>query len=104
MHVSCADTLVKNCMIFNDCISFCVRNKISTNYGLESSCVSDSQRLQLDLQKMELLESKMTEEQQSLKSKIKQMITDLETYNDLPALKSSGEEKKKVNGNSSMKL
>lgn len=59
---------------------------------------SDSQRLQLDLQKMELLESKMTEEQHSLKSKIKQMTTDLETYNDLPALKSSGEEKKKVNG------
>nr|XP_014708870.2 intraflagellar transport protein 74 homolog isoform X1 [Equus asinus]XP_014708871.2 intraflagellar transport protein 74 homolog isoform X1 [Equus asinus]XP_044612774.1 intraflagellar transport protein 74 homolog isoform X1 [Equus asinus]XP_044612775.1 intraflagellar transport protein 74 homolog isoform X1 [Equus asinus]XP_044612776.1 intraflagellar transport protein 74 homolog isoform X1 [Equus asinus] len=56
---------------------------------------SDSQRLQLDLQKMELLESKMTEEQHSLKSKIKQMTTDLETYNDLPALKSSGEEKKK---------
>uniref|UniRef100_A0ABI7YZ67 Intraflagellar transport 74 n=1 Tax=Felis catus TaxID=9685 RepID=A0ABI7YZ67_FELCA len=56
---------------------------------------SDSQRLQLDLQKMELLESKMTEEQHSLKSKIKQMTADLETYNDLPALKSSGEEKKK---------
>uniref|UniRef100_A0AAA9SIR5 Intraflagellar transport 74 n=1 Tax=Bos taurus TaxID=9913 RepID=A0AAA9SIR5_BOVIN len=56
---------------------------------------SDSQRLQLDLQKMDLLESKMTEEQQSLKNKIKQMITDLETYNDLAALKSSGEEKKK---------
>uniref|UniRef100_A0A8D1Z015 Intraflagellar transport 74 n=1 Tax=Sus scrofa TaxID=9823 RepID=A0A8D1Z015_PIG len=56
---------------------------------------SDSQRLQLDLQKMELLESKMTEEQQSLKSKIKQMISDLETYNDLPSLKSAGEEKKK---------
>lgn len=48
---------------------------------------------------MELLESKMTEEQHSLKSKIKQMTTDLETYNDLPALKSSGEEKKKVNIN-----
>nr|KAF6484935.1 intraflagellar transport 74 [Rousettus aegyptiacus] len=56
---------------------------------------SDSQRLQLDLQKMELLESKMTEEQLSLKNKIKQMIIDLETFNDLPALKSSGEEKKK---------
>uniref|UniRef100_A0A673VBX4 Intraflagellar transport 74 n=1 Tax=Suricata suricatta TaxID=37032 RepID=A0A673VBX4_SURSU len=56
---------------------------------------SDSQRLQLDLQKMELLESKMTEEQHSLKSKIKQMTADLETYNDLSALKSSGEEKKK---------
>uniref|UniRef100_A0A8C5KZ81 Intraflagellar transport 74 n=1 Tax=Jaculus jaculus TaxID=51337 RepID=A0A8C5KZ81_JACJA len=56
---------------------------------------SRSQRLQLDLQKMELLGSKMTEEQQSLKNKIKQMTADLETYNDLPALKSSGEEKKK---------
>ncbi|XP_036033558.1 intraflagellar transport protein 74 homolog [Onychomys torridus] len=56
---------------------------------------SDSQRLQLDLQKMELLESKMTEEQQSLKSKIKQMTADLETYSDLAALKSSAEEKKK---------
>nr|XP_019591830.1 PREDICTED: intraflagellar transport protein 74 homolog isoform X3 [Rhinolophus sinicus]XP_019591831.1 PREDICTED: intraflagellar transport protein 74 homolog isoform X3 [Rhinolophus sinicus] len=56
---------------------------------------SDSQRLQLDLQKMELLESKMIEEQHSLKNKIKQLITDLETFNDLPALKSSGEEKKK---------
>lgn len=75
-----------------------------TNYGLEFSCVSDSQRLQLDLQKMELLESKMTEEQHSLKSKIKQMTTDLETYNDLPALKSSGEEKKKVNSNSLTRL
>ncbi|XP_053061000.1 intraflagellar transport protein 74 homolog isoform X2 [Acinonyx jubatus] len=57
--------------------------------------MDNSQRLQLDLQKMELLESKMTEEQHSLKSKIKQMTADLETYNDLPALKSSGEEKKK---------
>ncbi|CAH6790536.1 Ift74 [Phodopus roborovskii] len=56
---------------------------------------SDSQRLQLDLQKMELLESKMTEEQQSLKNKIKQMTADLETYSDLASLKSSAEEKKK---------
>lgn len=46
---------------------------------------------------MELLESKMTEEQQSLKNKIKQMTADLETYSDLAALKSSAEEKKKVN-------
>lgn len=45
---------------------------------------------------MELLESKMTEEQQSLRSKIKQMTADLETYNDIPTLKLSGEEKKKV--------
>lgn len=53
---------------------------------------------------MELLESKMTEEQHSLKNKIKQMTTDLETYNDLPALKSAGEEKKKVNDNSLTEL
>lgn len=53
---------------------------------------------------MELLESKMTEEQHSLKSKIKQMMIDLETFNDLPALKSSGEEKKKVNSKSITKL
>lgn len=46
---------------------------------------------------MELLESKMTEEQQSLKNRIKQMTADLETYSDLAALKSSAEEKKKVN-------
>lgn len=46
---------------------------------------------------MELLESKMTEEQQSLKNKIKQLTADLETYSDLAALKSSAEEKKKVN-------
>lgn len=68
-----------------------------TNYVLTFSNVLDTQHLQLDLQKMELLESKMTEEQHSLKCKIKQMTADLETYNNLPALKSSGEEKKKVN-------
>ena len=78
--------------------------KLRLSMAFEFSCISDSQRLQLDLQKMELLESKMTEEQQSLKNKIKQMMTDLETYNDLAALKSSGEEKKKVNGNNAMKL
>ena len=78
--------------------------KFQLSMAFEFSYISDSQRLQLDLQKMDLLESKMTEEQQSLKNKIKQMITDLETYNDLAALKSSGEEKKKVNGNNAMKL
>uniref|UniRef100_F6VW47 Intraflagellar transport 74 n=1 Tax=Macaca mulatta TaxID=9544 RepID=F6VW47_MACMU len=69
--------------------------EVQKSQSTARNLTSDSQRLQLDLQKMELLESKMTEEQHSLKSKIKQMTTDLETYNDLPALKSSGEEKKK---------
>ncbi|XP_060093172.1 intraflagellar transport protein 74 homolog [Heteronotia binoei] len=56
---------------------------------------TDSQRLQMDLQKMELLEGKMIDEQVTLKEKIEQMTKDLELYNNLPALKAAGEEKKK---------
>lgn len=62
-------------------------------------CVSgdlESQKLQMDLQKMELLEGKMVDELASLKDKIEQTKTELEVYNNLPALKASGEEKKKV--------
>uniref|UniRef100_A0A8C6ZWD4 Intraflagellar transport 74 n=1 Tax=Nothoprocta perdicaria TaxID=30464 RepID=A0A8C6ZWD4_NOTPE len=54
-----------------------------------------SQRLQMDLQKMELLEGKMVDELASLKGKIEQTKKDLEIYNNLPALKAAGEEKKK---------
>ncbi|XP_060546409.1 intraflagellar transport protein 74 homolog [Pantherophis guttatus] len=56
---------------------------------------TDSQRLQMDLQKMGLLEGKMVDELSSLKEKIEQMTKDLEVYNNLPALKTAGEEKKK---------
>ncbi|XP_063151069.1 intraflagellar transport protein 74 homolog [Candoia aspera] len=56
---------------------------------------TDSQRLQMDLQKMGLLEGKMIDELTSLKEKIEQMTKDLELYNNLPALKTAGEEKKK---------
>lgn len=45
---------------------------------------------------MDLLEGKMGEELASLKEKIKQMTKDLELYNNLPALKRAGEEKKTV--------
>uniref|UniRef100_A0A8D0L7G7 Intraflagellar transport 74 n=1 Tax=Sphenodon punctatus TaxID=8508 RepID=A0A8D0L7G7_SPHPU len=55
----------------------------------------NSQRLRTDLQKMELLEGKMVDEQASLKDKIEEMTKDLQLYNNLPALKASGEEKKK---------
>lgn len=48
---------------------------------------------------MELLEGKMTEELASLKEKIKQMTKDLELYDNLPALKTAGEEKKMVRNN-----
>lgn len=56
----------------------------------------ESQKLQMDLQKMELLEGKMVGELASLKDKIEQTKAELEIYNNLPALKASGEEKKKV--------
>ncbi|KAJ7335421.1 hypothetical protein JRQ81_013362 [Phrynocephalus forsythii] len=56
---------------------------------------SDSHRLQMDLQKMDLLEGKMKDELNSLKEKKEQMIKDLEIYNNLSALKVSGENKKK---------
>uniref|UniRef100_A0A8C4S8J8 Intraflagellar transport 74 n=1 Tax=Erpetoichthys calabaricus TaxID=27687 RepID=A0A8C4S8J8_ERPCA len=54
-----------------------------------------SQRLQQDLQKVEQLESKINTELSSLKEKIEQMTEGLETYNNLDALKTAGEEKKK---------
>lgn len=50
----------------------------------------------MDLQKMDLLEGKMIDEQVTLKKKIEQMTKDLELYHNLPALKAAGEEKKKV--------
>lgn len=56
----------------------------------------ESQKLQMDLQKMELLEGKMVGELASLKDKIEQTKAELEIYNNLPALRASGEEKKKV--------
>ncbi|XP_028660883.1 intraflagellar transport protein 74 homolog [Erpetoichthys calabaricus] len=63
----------------------------STAKGLSA----ESQRLQQDLQKVEQLESKINTELSSLKEKIEQMTEGLETYNNLDALKTAGEEKKK---------
>ncbi|KAG2466434.1 IFT74 protein, partial [Polypterus senegalus] len=63
----------------------------STAKGLSA----ESQRLQQDLQKVEQLESKINTELSSLKEKIGQMTEGLETYNNLDALKTAGEEKKK---------
>ncbi|XP_031458216.1 intraflagellar transport protein 74 homolog isoform X1 [Phasianus colchicus] len=57
--------------------------------------ITESQKLQMDLQKMELLEGKMTDELASLKERIEKTTVDLEVYKDLPALNASGEEKKK---------
>ncbi|NWH38212.1 IFT74 protein, partial [Chloropsis hardwickii] len=77
------------------CYGLCI---LKQKVLLIRDCVSgdlESQKLQLDLQKMELLEGKMIGELASLKDKIEQTKAELEIYNNLPALKASGEEKKK---------
>ncbi|XP_010075210.1 PREDICTED: intraflagellar transport protein 74 homolog [Pterocles gutturalis] len=70
-------------------------NEMQKSQSTAKNLLTESQKLQMDLQKMELLEGKMVDELASLKDKIEQTKTDLEVYNNLPALKASGEEKKK---------
>ncbi|NXF26311.1 IFT74 protein, partial [Rhodinocichla rosea] len=70
-------------------------NEMQKSQSTAKNLITESQKLQLDLQKMELLEGKMVGELASLKDKIEQTKAELEVYNNLPALKASGEEKKK---------
>uniref|UniRef100_A0A8B9CDI2 Intraflagellar transport 74 n=1 Tax=Anser brachyrhynchus TaxID=132585 RepID=A0A8B9CDI2_9AVES len=70
-------------------------NEMQKSQSTAKTLITESQKLQMDLQKMELLEGKMTDELASLKEKIEQTTAELEVYNNLPALKASGEEKKK---------
>ncbi|NXC45487.1 IFT74 protein, partial [Penelope pileata] len=70
-------------------------NEMQKSQNTAKNLITESQKLQMDLQKMELLEGKMTDELASLKEKIEQTTAELEVYKDLPALKASGEEKKK---------
>ncbi|NWZ10949.1 IFT74 protein, partial [Agelaius phoeniceus] len=70
-------------------------NEMQKSQSTAKNLITESQKLQLDLQKMELLEGKMVGELASLKDKIEQTKAELEIYNNLPALKASGEEKKK---------
>ncbi|NXU34163.1 IFT74 protein, partial [Drymodes brunneopygia] len=70
-------------------------SEMETSQSTAKNLITESQKLQVDLQKMELLEGKMVGELASLKDKIEQIKAELEVYNNLPALKASGEEKKK---------
>ncbi|XP_054042777.1 intraflagellar transport protein 74 homolog isoform X2 [Rissa tridactyla] len=70
-------------------------NEMQKSQSTAKNLLTESQKLQMDLQKMELLEGKMVDELASLKDKMEQTKTELEVYNNLPALKASGEEKKK---------
>ncbi|NXQ40727.1 IFT74 protein, partial [Catharus fuscescens] len=70
-------------------------SEMQKSQSTAKTLITESQKLQMDLQKMELLEGKMVGELASLKDKIEQTKAELEIYNNLPALKASGEEKKK---------
>uniref|UniRef100_A0A8C3NYF3 Intraflagellar transport 74 n=1 Tax=Cyanoderma ruficeps TaxID=181631 RepID=A0A8C3NYF3_9PASS len=70
-------------------------NEMQKSQSTAKNLITESQKLQMDLQKMELLEGKMVGELASLKDKIEQTKAELDIYNNLPALKASGEEKKK---------
>uniref|UniRef100_A0A8C0FDL7 Intraflagellar transport 74 n=1 Tax=Bubo bubo TaxID=30461 RepID=A0A8C0FDL7_BUBBB len=70
-------------------------NEMQKSQSTAKNLITESQKLQMDLQKMDLLEGKMIDELASLKDKIEQTKMELEVYNNLPALKASGEEKKK---------
>ncbi|XP_014739576.1 PREDICTED: intraflagellar transport protein 74 homolog isoform X2 [Sturnus vulgaris] len=70
-------------------------DEMQKSQSTAKNLITESQKLQMDLQKMELLEGKMVGELASLKDKIEQTKAELEIYNNLPALKASGEEKKK---------
>ncbi|XP_062460397.1 intraflagellar transport protein 74 homolog [Pezoporus occidentalis] len=69
-------------------------NEMQKSQSTAKNLITESQKLQMDLQKMELLEGKMVDELASLQDKIEQTKMDLKVYNNLPALKASGEEKK----------
>ncbi|XP_078353476.1 intraflagellar transport protein 74 homolog [Oculina patagonica] len=55
---------------------------------------SEHTRLQMDLEKVEQLETKITSELESLKERIQTMTQELETYSDLDTLREQSEEKK----------
>ncbi|NWX37080.1 IFT74 protein, partial [Notiomystis cincta] len=70
-------------------------SEMQKSQSTAKNLITESQKLQMDLQKMELLEGKMVGELASLKDKIEQTKAELEIYSNLPALKAAGEEKKK---------
>lgn len=59
-----------------------------------ASLGSEHTRLQMDLEKVEQLETKITTELESLKERIQTMTLELETFSDLDALTDQSEEKK----------
>ncbi|XP_077981097.1 intraflagellar transport protein 74 homolog [Glandiceps talaboti] len=70
-------------------------NEMQKSQATATGLASESTRLQMDLQKVEQLETKINAELDTLKSKIKQMDDELVTYNDLDALKKQGDDKKR---------
>lgn len=60
-----------------------------------SGLTGESGRLQMDLQKVEQLEGKITTELETLKARIREMEEELKTYSDLGTLQKNADDKKK---------
>ncbi|MEQ2184102.1 hypothetical protein GOODEAATRI_004491 [Goodea atripinnis] len=56
---------------------------------------SESRRLQQDLEKVQQLEGKITEELSTLKEQVSTMESELHTYGDLETLRQTAEDKRK---------
>jgi len=69
-------------------------NEMNKSKETSSGLDGEHGRLQNDLEKVEQLETKITEELNSLKDKISKMTEELEKYSDLNTLKRNAEEKK----------
>ncbi|XP_072023682.1 intraflagellar transport protein 74 homolog [Amphiura filiformis] len=71
------------------------QNEMHKSEATASNLAGESTRLQMDLQKVEQLESKINSELEKLKEHIAQMEKELEIYNNLNKLKEMAEDKKR---------
>ncbi|XP_071478902.1 intraflagellar transport protein 74 homolog [Diadema antillarum] len=71
------------------------QNEMHKSEATTTGLAGESARLQMDLQKVEQLEGKITAELENLKIRIKEMDEELKTYSDLDSLQKNADEKKK---------
>ncbi|XP_072172439.1 intraflagellar transport protein 74 homolog [Diadema setosum] len=71
------------------------QNEMQKSEATTTGLTGESARLQMDLQKVEQLEGKITAELENLKIRIKEMDEELKTYSDLDSLQKNADEKKK---------
>jgi intraflagellar transport protein 74 len=71
------------------------QNEMQKSEATASGLAGENAKLQMDLQKIDQLELKITQEMQMLNEKIEKMTSELEVYRDLDKLKAEAEAKKK---------